>query len=176
MIKEKRNEVEVVLAVVNEYLNEGKDIPCEVMKYVVQELNKLEENYNKTINDLMNCNSLVVKMEQLFNLIGTIGTISIEDEDKLDKTLFNLENYVKNGKHACDGTSIDDAVVSRMNIQSETMVEEVFKRGEKHYRYTSKIKPVEPCGKLGAEEKTRCRILPGIDRSGRAVIKLRSPG
>lgn len=98
MIKEKRNEVEVVLAVVNEYLNEGKDIPCEVMKYVVQELNKLEENYNKTINDLMNCNSLVVKMEQLFNLIGTIGTISIEDEDKLDKTLFNLENYVKSIK------------------------------------------------------------------------------
>lgn len=47
MIKEKRNEVEVVLAVVNEYLNEGKDIPCEVMKYVVQELNKLEENHNR---------------------------------------------------------------------------------------------------------------------------------
>ena len=65
------------------------------LKYVVQELNKLEENYNKTINDLMNCNSLVVKMEQLFNLIGAIGTISIEDEDKLDKTLANLENYVK---------------------------------------------------------------------------------
>ena len=95
MIKEKRNEVEVVLAVVKEYLNEEKDMPCEVMKCVVQELNKLEENYNKTINDLMNCNSLVVKMEQLFNLIGAIGTISIEDEDKLDKTLVNLENYVK---------------------------------------------------------------------------------
>lgn len=95
MIKEKRNEVEVVLAVVKEYLNKEKDMPCEVMKYVVQELNKLEENYNKTINDLMNCNSLVVKMEQLFNLIGAIGTISIEDEDKLDKTLANLENYVK---------------------------------------------------------------------------------
>lgn len=95
MIKEKRNEVEVVLAVVKKYLNEEKDMPCEVMKYVVQELNKLEENYNKTINDLMNCNSLVVKMEQLFNLIGAIGTISIEDEDKLDKTLANLENYVK---------------------------------------------------------------------------------
>ena len=95
MIKQKRNEVEVVLAVVKKYLNEEKDMPCEVMKYVVQELNKLEENYNKTINDLMNCNSLVVKMEQLFNLIGAIGTISIEDEDKLDKTLANLENYVK---------------------------------------------------------------------------------
>ena len=44
MIKEKRNEVEVVLAVVNEYLNEGKDIPCEVMKYVVQALKLYKEN------------------------------------------------------------------------------------------------------------------------------------
>ena len=95
MIKEKRSEVEVVLAVFKEYLNEGKDMPCEVMQYVVQELNKLEENYNKTISDLMDCNSLVVKMEQLVNLIGAIGTISIEDSEKLDKTLVNLEKHVK---------------------------------------------------------------------------------
>ena len=95
MIKEKNKEVEVVLAVFKEYLNEGKDMPCEVMQYVVQELNKLEENYNKTISDLMDCNSLVVKMEQLFKLIGAIGTISIEDSKKLDKTLVNLENHVK---------------------------------------------------------------------------------
>ena len=95
MIKEKRSEVEVVLAVLKEYLNEGKDMPCEVVQYVVKELNKIEENYNKTINDLMDCNSLVVKMEQLFNLIGTLGTVSIEDVEKLDKTLINLENHVK---------------------------------------------------------------------------------
>lgn len=98
MIKEKRSEVEVVLAVFKEYLNEGKDMPCEVMQYVVQELNKIEENYNKTINDLMDCNSLVVKIEQLFNLIGTLGTVSIEDVEKLDKTLINLENHVKSIK------------------------------------------------------------------------------
>ena len=98
MIKEKRSEVEVVLAVLKEYLNEGKDMPCEVMQYVVQELNKIEENYNKTINDLMDCNSLVVKMEQLFNLIGTLGTVSIEDVEKLDKTLINFENHVKSIK------------------------------------------------------------------------------
>ena len=98
MIKEKRSEVEVVLAVFKEYLNEGKDMPCEVMQYVVQELNKIEENYNKTINDLMDWNSLVVKMEQLFNLIGTLGTVSIEDVEKLDKTLINLENHVKSIK------------------------------------------------------------------------------
>jgi len=98
MIKEKNKEVEVVLAVFKEYLNDGKDMPCEVMQYVVKELNKIEENYNKTINDLMDCNSLVVKMEQLFNLIGTLGTVSIEDVEKLDKTLINLENHVKSIK------------------------------------------------------------------------------
>ena len=92
------------------------------------------------------------------------------------KVVWQCSNYIKNGKLACRGTTVDDAVVSRMNIQSETMIEEVFKHGEKHYRYTGKVKPVEPCGKPGAEEKTRCCVLPGIDRSGRAVIKLRSPG
>ena len=46
----------------------------------------------------MDCNSLVVKMEQLFNLIGTLGTVSIEDVEKLDKTLINLENHVKSIK------------------------------------------------------------------------------
>jgi len=98
MIKEKRSEVEVVLVVLKEYLEKGKDIPCEVGQYVVEELNKIEDNYNKTINDLDFCNSLVVKMEQLFNLIGTIGTISIEDVEKLDKTLTNFENHVKSIK------------------------------------------------------------------------------
>ena len=92
------------------------------------------------------------------------------------KVVWQCSNYVKNGKHACQGTTVDDAVVSRMNIQNATKVEEVFKHGEKHYRYTGKDKSVEPCGKSGAEEKTRCCVLPGIDRSGRAVIKLRSPG
>lgn len=98
MIKEERNEVkevEVVLAVFKEYLEEEKDMPIEVMKYVVQKLNKIEENYNKTINDLLSYYSLVVKMEKLYEIIGTIGTISIEDEDKLDKTLETLSNYAK---------------------------------------------------------------------------------
>ena len=92
------------------------------------------------------------------------------------KVVWQCSNYVKNGKHACLGTTVDDVVVSRMNIQSEIVVEEVFKHGEKHYRYTRKAQSQQSCGKSGTEEKTRCRILPGIDRSGRAVIKLRSPG
>ena len=92
------------------------------------------------------------------------------------KIVWQCSNYVKNGKYACQGISIDDAVLSRLKIQSETVVEEVVRHGEKHYCYTGKGKQVEPCGKSGAEEKARGRVLPGIDRSGRAVIKLRSPG
>ena len=92
------------------------------------------------------------------------------------KIVWQCSNYVKNGKHACLGTTVDDAVVSRLNIQNETVVEEVLRYGEKHYRYTRKAQSHQPCGKPGAEEKTRSSVLPGINRSGRTVIKLRSPG
>lgn len=98
MIKENKNEVnevEVVLAVLKEYLNEEKDMPYEVIKHVVEKLNKIKEEYNKTINDLLSCYSLVVKMERLYEIIGTISTVSIEDEDNLDKTLEILSNYEK---------------------------------------------------------------------------------
>jgi len=92
------------------------------------------------------------------------------------KVVWQCSTYVKNGKNACQGTAIEDDVIGRMNIQTKTVVEEVMKNGKKHYRYTSKGEPDKPCGKSGIKEKTRGRILPGIDRSGRAVIKLRSPG
>ena len=92
------------------------------------------------------------------------------------KIVWQCSTYVKYGKSACQGTAIEDDVIGRMNIQTKTVVEEVMKNGKKHYRYTSKGEPDKPCGKSGIKEKTRGRILPGIDRSGRATIKLRSPG
>ena len=92
------------------------------------------------------------------------------------KVVWQCSTYVKNGKNACQGTAIEDDVIGRMNIQTKTVVEEVMKNGKKHYRYTSKGESDKPCGKSGVKEKTSGRILPGIDRSGRAVIKLRSPG
>ena len=91
------------------------------------------------------------------------------------KIVWQCSTYIKNGKNACHGTAIDDAVIGRMNVQSETVVEEVVEDGKKYYRYTSKGKPDKPCGKSRATEKAGSRVLPGIDRSGRAVIKLRSP-
>lgn len=90
------------------------------------------------------------------------------------KIVWQCSTYVKHGKSACQGISVDDAEVGRLNIRTQTMVEEVFRYGKKHYRYTSKNQPDEPSGKPA--EKARSSVLPGIDRSGRAVIKLRSPG
>ena len=92
------------------------------------------------------------------------------------KVVWQCSTYIKNGKNACQGTTIEDDEVGRLNIQTETVVEEVMKNGKKHYRYTRKGKPDKPCAKPRVTEKTRGRILPGIDRSGRATIKLRSPG
>jgi DNA invertase Pin-like site-specific DNA recombinase len=92
------------------------------------------------------------------------------------KVVWQCSTYIKNGKNACRGTAIEDAVISKMNIQSKTIVEEVVKDGKKYYRYTSKGESDKPCGKPGAAEKARGSVLPSIDRAGRAVIKLRSPG
>ena len=90
------------------------------------------------------------------------------------KVVWQCSNYVKHGKSACQGMSVDDVEVGRLNICTQTIVAEVIKNGKKNYRYTTKDEPDKPCGKSGVKEKTCSRILPGIDRSGRAVIKLRS--
>ena len=92
------------------------------------------------------------------------------------KIVWQCSNYVKNGKIACPGISIDDDAVSRLNIQEKTVVEEVLRHGKKHYRYTRKVEPEQSGGKPATAEKTNRCLLPGIHRSGRTVVQLRSPG
>ena len=92
------------------------------------------------------------------------------------KIVWQCGNYVKNGKIACPGISIDDDAVSRLNIQEKTVVEEVLRHGKKHYRYTRKVEPEQSGGKPATAEKTNRCLLPGIHRSGRTVVQLRSPG
>lgn len=89
------NEVKVVLEVLNGYIDRKENISNEVLKDVVNKLNQAEKDYNRTINELLLCNSLVVKYEQLIELIGTLGTISVEDEAKLDKTVTVLSDCIK---------------------------------------------------------------------------------
>lgn len=54
------------------------------------------------------------------------------------KIVWQCSNYVRNGKKACDGTSIADEVISKVNIKEETIVKEVLKNGKKDYIYSSK--------------------------------------
>ena len=92
------------------------------------------------------------------------------------KIVWQCSTYVTQGKSACQGIAVDDAEVGKLNICIPTIVEERIKNGKKYYRYTGKNEPDKPSGKPRAAEKTCSRVLPGIDRSGRAVIKLRSSG
>lgn len=80
-------EVEEVLEVLNEYLNLQKDVPCFVVEKLINNLHKIEEDYNKTINDLLLSNSLVVKMEKVLELIGTLSASSVENEEKMDTAI-----------------------------------------------------------------------------------------
>ncbi len=90
------------------------------------------------------------------------------------KIVWQCSTYVKEGKEACPGTVIDDETIGRLTIKQKTVVEEVIRNGQKYYRYTSQGQPDKPGGKPA--EKTCGSVLQGFDRSGRATIKLRSPG
>ncbi|WDC83595.1 zinc ribbon domain-containing protein [Caloramator sp. mosi_1] len=88
------------------------------------------------------------------------------------KIVWQCSNYIKNGKDACSGTSIDDEVISRLNIKEETIVKESIKDGKKHYSYTSKSKQEQSGRADTAAEKENGSLLQGINRTIRTVIKL----
>jgi site-specific DNA recombinase len=66
------------------------------------------------------------------------------------KIVWQCSNYIRNGKQACAGTTIDDEIISRVNIKEPTVVEEVIRDGKKNYSYSSK----EQYDKLGGEVRT----------------------
>ena len=89
------------------------------------------------------------------------------------KIVWQCSNYIKYGKKTCAGIAIEDALISRLNITEKTVVEEVWKHGKKNYRYTRQGESDQFHGTVESSAKTCSSILPGIDRSGRAIIKLR---
>ena len=91
---------------------------------------------------------------------------------KCRKIVWQCSNYIRNGKASCTGTSIDDEVISSLNIVEETIVKEVRKDGKKHYIYTSKNKKHKPCREPYATEKEDGCLLQSIDRPIRTTIKL----
>lgn len=54
------------------------------------------------------------------------------------KIVWQCSTYINEGKNSCSGTVIEDEVICKMNIRNKTVVKEIMKNGQKHYRYTSK--------------------------------------
>jgi hypothetical protein len=53
------------------------------------------------------------------------------------KIVWQCSNYIKNGKNVCEGTTIEDSIVSEVNIKGKTTIKEEIRNGKKHYIYTS---------------------------------------
>lgn len=88
------------------------------------------------------------------------------------KIVWQCSNYIKNGKDACTGTSIDDDVISRLNIKEEIIVREEVKDGKKHYSYTCKKQQNQLRRASTTTEKENGSLLQSINRPIRTVIKL----
>ena len=91
---------------------------------------------------------------------------------KCRKIVWQCSNYIRNGKALCPGTSIDDEVISSLNIVEETIVKEVRKDGKKHYIYTSKNKKHKSSREPFTTEKENGSLLQSVDRPIRTTIQL----
>ncbi|WP_246566729.1 recombinase family protein [Tissierella simiarum] len=89
---------------------------------------------------------------------------------KCRKIVWQCSNYIMNGKASCTGTTVDDEIISNLNIDEETVVKEVIKDGKKHYIYTSKNEKHESCREPRATEKENGSILQGVNRPIRTTI------
>lgn len=85
---------------------------------------------------------------------------------------WQCRNYIKHGKDACSGTTIEESIISKRNLTQKTVVKEELTDGHKHYTYTRQSKPDEPGRKPGTPPQENGSILPRIDGSSRTAIKL----
>lgn len=80
--------------------------------------------------------------------------------------------YIEKGKSACPGVRVKDSAIGDRVFNEPTVVEEVIKDGEKHYRYTTKTEYDKGIrAKLPGEDQSS-GILQGVNRSRRTAIKL----
>lgn len=86
------------------------------------------------------------------------------------KIVWQCSNYINNGKSACDGTKIDDFIVSMLNIEEETIVREDFIDGQKCYSYTSKKGTGEFNSKPDTSKKANGCLLQSLNRPVGATI------
>lgn len=81
--------------------------------------------------------------------------------------------YIEKGVKACKGIRIDDTELQGINIEEQTVVEEVIQNGKKHYRYTSKEDfDSRSRNSTVSAEAADGGVLQGFNRPRRTVIKL----
>lgn len=81
--------------------------------------------------------------------------------------------YIEKGVKACKGIRIDDTELQGINIEEQTVVEEVIRNGKKHYRYTSKEDfDSGSRNSTDSAEAADGGVLQGFNRPRRTVIKL----
>lgn len=88
-------EVNDVLEVMEQYKLSKKDIPYKEWKKIYPGVSKLLEDYKLVVHDLLDCNSSLMKLEKFIEVIGIISTISMEDEDIMDRTIKVLNKYAQ---------------------------------------------------------------------------------
>ncbi len=86
------------------------------------------------------------------------------------KIVWQCSNYIKNGKDACNGTSIDDVVIGRLNIKEATIVKEEIKNGKKCYSYTSEKGSGEFSSKAVTNKKENGCLLQSFNRPIGATV------
>lgn len=86
-------EVNEVVNAVKKHIESKQGMSYQELSMLHQKLNVIISDYNNTAKDLLYASSLAVKLENLINVVGIIGTIAIEDEDTLDNTIKLLSSY-----------------------------------------------------------------------------------
>ncbi len=86
-------EVNEVVNAVKKHIELKQGMSYHELSMLHQKLNVIISDYNNTAKDLLYASSLAVKLENLINIVGIIGTIAIEDEDTLDNTIKLLSSY-----------------------------------------------------------------------------------
>lgn len=128
--KNKRNINKVPSVYVNE--NHSPIVSTEMWEHAQTELKIRRRNQNvstkkHTLSGLLICSKCGHKLQRrVWN-----------SNNPSQKVVWQCGQYIRNGKDACSGTTIEESILEGLNIKEETIVREWLKDGKKHYTYTS---------------------------------------
>ncbi len=88
-------EVREVFRSINKEVIEEKEITKSLLDTLEHKVDNLINDYNATVENFNTCNSLVVKYEKYFEVIGSIEKSFVFDSSILDETIEQLSKLDK---------------------------------------------------------------------------------